>query len=83
MKIQRTGSTPSRKGLPENFTGAVRIDSLFQAEPPGRAGGAIVTFEPRRSHALAYASARSDLDRDIGRRLDSMRGGANRRNPGR
>ncbi|HUI59456.1 MAG TPA: cupin domain-containing protein [Steroidobacteraceae bacterium] len=51
MQIRRNGTTPSRKGLPENFTGAVRIDSLFQAEAPGRAGGAIVTFEPgARTH---------------------------------
>ncbi|MDB5596434.1 MAG: cupin protein [Hyphomicrobiales bacterium] len=46
MKIQRNGSTASRKGPAENFTGHVRVDSYFQAEGPGRAGGAIVTFEP-------------------------------------
>ena len=45
MKIQRNGSTPSRKGPAETFTGQVRIDSFFQAEAPGRAGGGIVTFE--------------------------------------
>lgn len=51
MKIQRNGSTPSRKGPAETFTGDVRIDSFFQAEEPGRAGGAIVTFEPgARTH---------------------------------
>ena len=51
MKIQRNGSTPSRKGPAETFTGNVRIDSFFQAEAPGRAGGAIVTFEPgARTH---------------------------------
>jgi quercetin dioxygenase-like cupin family protein len=51
MKIQRNGSTPSRKGPPETFTGAVRIDSFFQAEAPARTGGAIVTFEPgARTH---------------------------------
>ena len=51
MQIKRNGVTPSRKGLPENFTGAVRLDSFFQAEAPGRAGGAIVTFEPgARTH---------------------------------
>lgn len=46
MEIRRNGATPSRKGPPETFTGAVRIDSLFQAEAPARVGGAIVTFEP-------------------------------------
>ena len=51
MEIRRNGLTPSRKGLPENFTGAVRLDSFFQAQAPGRAGGAIVTFEPgARTH---------------------------------
>ncbi len=44
--IIRNGSKPSVKG-PENFfTGPVRIDSAFQMGEPGRAGGAIVTFEP-------------------------------------
>jgi quercetin dioxygenase-like cupin family protein len=46
MLIHRNGTTPSRKGPAEYFTGAVRIDSLFQAPAPARAGGAIVTFEP-------------------------------------
>jgi quercetin dioxygenase-like cupin family protein len=51
VKIQRDGTTPSRKGPPDTFTGAVRIDNFFQAEAPGRAGGAIVTFEPSaRTH---------------------------------
>lgn len=44
--IIRSGSKPSIKG-PENwFTGSVRIDYMFQAAAPGRATGAIVTFEP-------------------------------------
>jgi quercetin dioxygenase-like cupin family protein len=46
MKITRIGSQPSRKAPAEWFTGAVRIDSPFQASAPGRVGGAIVTFEP-------------------------------------
>jgi len=46
MKITRNGSKASIKGPDHWFTGAVRIDSLFQAEEEGRAGGAIVTFEP-------------------------------------
>ncbi|HLY55594.1 MAG TPA: cupin domain-containing protein [Stellaceae bacterium] len=51
MRIQRNGSTPSRQGPAESFTGSVRIDSLFQADAPGRAGGGIVTFEPgARTH---------------------------------
>jgi quercetin dioxygenase-like cupin family protein len=46
MEIKRNGSQPSVKGPPEYFTGAVRIDPLFQAPDPARAGAARVTFEP-------------------------------------
>ena len=47
MNIKRAGSTPSQKGLAEWFSGAVRIDPLFQAPNPARAVGTQVTFEPR------------------------------------
>ena len=46
MLITRNGSQPSRKGQAEYFTGAVRIDPLFQAPDPARVSGASVTFEP-------------------------------------
>ncbi len=46
MDIKRSGSHPSQKGPAEHFSGTVRIDPLFQAQEPGRAGGAYVTFEP-------------------------------------
>ena len=46
MEIKRSGSQPSRKGPDEYFTGAVRIDPLFQADAPARAMGVSVTFEP-------------------------------------
>ena len=46
MDIKRGGSQPSSKGLDEYFTGAVRIDPLFQPEAPARTLGAYVTFEP-------------------------------------
>jgi len=46
MDIKRIGSQPSGKGQAEHFTGTVRIDPLFQAKDPARAGGASVTFEP-------------------------------------
>jgi 4-carboxymuconolactone decarboxylase len=45
IRITRSGSQPSRQGAAENFTGFVRVDPLFQANAPGRASGAIVTFE--------------------------------------
>jgi quercetin dioxygenase-like cupin family protein len=46
MKISRCGTHPSGIGSPEWFTGTVRTDAPFQAEAPGRVGGATVTFEP-------------------------------------
>jgi hypothetical protein len=46
MDIKKCGSQPSAKAPAEYFTGAVRIDRLFQATAPARARGAIVTFEP-------------------------------------
>jgi quercetin dioxygenase-like cupin family protein len=46
MEIKRSGSQPSHKGPENYFTGAVRIDSLFQARDPARVTGASVTFEP-------------------------------------
>jgi quercetin dioxygenase-like cupin family protein len=46
MEIKRGGSQPSSKGSSEYFTGAVRVDPLFQSPDPARARGACVTFEP-------------------------------------
>ena len=46
MDIKRSGSQPSGKGDAGHFTGAVRIDPLFQAPEPARVVGAAVTFEP-------------------------------------
>jgi quercetin dioxygenase-like cupin family protein len=46
MDITRSGSQPSGKGPAEHFTGAVRMDPLFQAPDPARSVGLSVTFEP-------------------------------------
>lgn len=46
MEIIRLGSQPSMKGSEEWFTGAVRIDALFQPNSYRRAAAASVTFEP-------------------------------------
>ena len=46
MEIQRIGSQPSSQGPANYFTGAVRVDPLFQAAAPARGLGANVTFEP-------------------------------------
>jgi quercetin dioxygenase-like cupin family protein len=46
MDIKRNGSQPSGKGPTDYFTGAVRVDPLFQAPEPARVLGGHVTFEP-------------------------------------
>ena len=46
MDIKRSGSQPSGKGPAEYFTGAVRVDPLFNPPAPARVLGASVTFEP-------------------------------------
>jgi quercetin dioxygenase-like cupin family protein len=51
MVIKRTGSEPSVKAPAEYFTGAARIDPLFQANPPTRVSGGSVTFEPGARNA--------------------------------
>jgi quercetin dioxygenase-like cupin family protein len=46
MDIQRAGTTPSKQGPADWFTGTVRIDPLLDASAPARVAGASVTFEP-------------------------------------
>lgn len=46
MIIKRVGAQESGKGPADWFTGAVRIDPLFEAAEPARVRGANVTFEP-------------------------------------
>ncbi|GAA4089871.1 (R)-mandelonitrile lyase [Mucilaginibacter panaciglaebae] len=46
MEITRTGTKPSIKGPADWFTGAVRIDPLFDANEARRGAAATVTFEP-------------------------------------
>jgi quercetin dioxygenase-like cupin family protein len=46
MEITRNGARPSGKGPAEYFTGAVRVDPMFQAGDPARVSGGHVTFEP-------------------------------------
>jgi quercetin dioxygenase-like cupin family protein len=46
MRVKRAADMPAVKGPAKWFTGEVRISTPFQAEEPGRAGGATVTFEP-------------------------------------
>jgi quercetin dioxygenase-like cupin family protein len=46
MEIKRIGSQPSGIGPADYFTGAVRVDKLFDAPDPARVVGASVTFDP-------------------------------------
>jgi quercetin dioxygenase-like cupin family protein len=46
VQVQRNGSQPSGKGPAEFFTGAVRVDPMFQMQAPARTRGGLVTFEP-------------------------------------
>jgi len=46
MEITKIGSKPSVKGPQDWFTGAVRIDPLFDANEARRGASALVTFEP-------------------------------------
>ncbi|MGE4449819.1 (R)-mandelonitrile lyase [Castellaniella sp.] len=46
ITVTPIGSQASARGPADMFTGAVRIDSMFQADAPARVGGATVTFEP-------------------------------------
>lgn len=46
MQIWRSGMRPSGAGPAEWFTGQVRIDPLFGADPTSAVAAALVTFEP-------------------------------------
>jgi 4-carboxymuconolactone decarboxylase len=46
MVITRGGSRAVRPGPESNFTGAVRVEMLFEALDPSHASGGSVTFEP-------------------------------------
>lgn len=46
MEIRKAGSQSSSKGPNDWFTGAVRIDPVFDAPGPARVSCASVTFEP-------------------------------------
>lgn len=46
MDIHRKGSRAPVAGQEQWFTGTVRMEPVIGAEPPGRPGSAIVTFQP-------------------------------------
>ena len=46
MEIYRCGSKASQSGDATHFTGAVRVDRLYEGTSPARARASSVTFEP-------------------------------------
>jgi len=51
MDIRRCGSTPTRKGPSEYFTGTAWQDPVAESPEPGRLRALLVTFEPgARTH---------------------------------
>lgn len=46
IRISRAGTQPAQSLPVDHFTGAVRMDSAFQAGAPGRVSGGRVLFEP-------------------------------------
>jgi quercetin dioxygenase-like cupin family protein len=83
MDIKRSGSQSSGRGPQEYFTGAVRIDPLFQAPDPARALGVSVTFEPGartawHTHPLGQTlivTAGCGLVQSWGGPIEKIRGG--------
>lgn len=83
MNITRNGSQPSGEGPANWFTGAVRVDPLFQAPDPARVAGASVTFEPRartawHTHPLGQTlivTAGAGLVQSWGKPIETIRPG--------
>jgi 4-carboxymuconolactone decarboxylase len=46
VEVRAAAASPVTIAPSENFTGVARISSPFEAKPPGRGGGATVSFEP-------------------------------------
>lgn len=46
MEFHRKGSRPAVPGNAQWFTGSICMEPVIGAEPPGRPGSAIVTFQP-------------------------------------
>lgn len=45
ITVIRAGSQPPQQGPAENFTGAVRVERIFDGESPSRLTGGLVTFD--------------------------------------
>jgi quercetin dioxygenase-like cupin family protein len=76
IQITRNGSQPSAKGPADWFTGTTRIAPFFARERIGARGGGARHVRAGRTHRVAHASTRPDVDRHVGSWL-----GAGRRRP--
>jgi hypothetical protein len=83
MDIKRNGSRPSGKGPEAWFTGAVRVDPLFQVGDPTRVKRRSSDIRARCPHHVAHTSAGPDPDCHVRTRLGSMRGWTDRGSPPR
>ena len=81
--ITRGGSRAVRPAPPENFTGSVRVEMLFEALDPSHASGGSVTFEPGartawHSHPrgqILIVTAGTGLVQPWGGRIEEIRAG--------
>ena len=65
MEIKRIDSQPTRKGPAEWFTGSVRIQPMFDSPRTGTCAWRERHVRAGCAHCLAFASARSDVDRYV------------------
>ncbi len=54
VSVTRASSQVATAGLPEYFTGSVKVQSRFQANSPARVGGGLVSFEPSARTAWTH-----------------------------
>ncbi len=78
MDINRIGSQPSTKGSADYFTGAVRIDRLFQPIAPAPRKVLPSRSSPERADRVAHPPAGSDADHHGRLRPGSALGGSDR-----
>ena len=81
MDIKRNGSRPSTKAPEAYFSGAVRVEPVFQVGDPVRFNGGSVTFEPGARTAWAHESTWPDPDHHGRSWLGANRRRTDRRSP--
>ena len=64
LRITRGGARPIQPAPQENFTGAVRVEALFEPVDPSHASGGVGVVRPRGPDRVALAPSRPDADRD-------------------